>query len=61
MSISTIIILAIILVCAGFAVYRLVKRGMCDCGDHCGDGGCKKGGCSHCSCADDMVKHLSKL
>ena len=46
---STIILLAIICGCVVLAVRRLVKRGMCDCGDHCEEGGCR--GCSGCASA----------
>ena len=46
---STIILLAIICGCVVLAVRRLMKRGMCDCGDHCEEGGCR--GCSGCASA----------
>ena len=55
---STIVFLGIILVLAVLAVHRLVKRGACDCNDHCG-GSChsEKGGCG-CGAADDMVRKM---
>ena len=55
---STIVFLGIILVLAALAVHRLVKRGACDCNDHCG-GSChgSNSGCS-CSAVDDMVKNM---
>ncbi len=62
---STIIIVALILVGAVFAVRRIVLRGLCDCGDGCD--GCK--GCSHtkgghqckaCSVTGDMLKNIDK-
>lgn len=42
---STVILLAGILAAAVLAVRRLVKRGMCD----CGDGNEASGGCAHCA------------
>lgn len=55
---STLVLLGIILVLAALAVYRLMKRGACDCNDHCG-GSCHsgKGGCG-CRAVDDMVKNM---
>ena len=49
---STLVFLGIILVLAARAVHRLVKRGTCDCHDHC------DGGCSTCGAVDDMVKNM---
>lgn len=49
---STVILLAIILACIVLAVRRLLKRGMCDCGDHCEEGGCH--GCKGCASASDQ-------
>lgn len=57
---ATVILLIIIAVGVVFAVRRLVRRGMCDCDDHCGDSGCAKKGCSHCSAAEDMVKNMDQ-
>ncbi len=65
---ATIILLAIICGCVVLAVRRLMKRGMCDCGDHCEEGGCH--GCSGCASAPAqgqpkscpvMEEKLSKL
>lgn len=62
---STAVLLAVILVCAFFAIRRLVKRGMCDCNEHCGDSchGCsaKKGNaeCKGCGAADAMVASMN--
>lgn len=62
---ATIIIIALILAGMVLAVRRIVKRGLCDCGDGCDE--CL--GCSHrigsCSCkecpaASDMVKNVDK-
>ena len=55
---STIVFLGIILVLAALAIHRLVKRGACDCSDHCG-GSChsSKSGCN-CGAVDDMVKNM---
>lgn len=67
MSISTIILLALIIVCAALAVHRLVKRGMCDCRDHC-DGHChgcgkqndphSKDSCVNCEAVKKMAATL---
>lgn len=43
----TLVILLVILALAVLAIRRMTRRGLCDCGDHCGDG--KEGsGCGHC-------------
>ena len=42
----TLALLALIAALAALAVRRMVRRGLCDCGDHCGDQG---GGCSGCA------------
>lgn len=47
----TIALLAVILALTVLAVRRMARRGLCDCGDHCGDGGCA--GCSGCGAAKD--------
>ena len=59
---TTIVILLAILALAFLAIRRLVRRGMCDCGDHC-DGCSKKKGsseCRACSAADDMVARMER-
>ena len=55
----TVVILLVILALAVLAIRRMTRRGLCDCGDHCGDAGCSgcHGGCS-CSAADKMVADL---
>ncbi|MEC4176732.1 hypothetical protein VJ918_07530 [Adlercreutzia sp. R21] len=46
----TVVILLVIAALAVLAVRRMTRRGLCDCGDHCGDeGGCA--GCPHCGSA----------
>ena len=67
-NIPTIVLLALIVAWAVWAVRRIVGRGLCDCGDHCGDSGCgscsscasrgKNGACASCSVADKMVADL---
>ena len=42
----TVVLLIIILALAALAIRRMTRRGLCDCGDHCGEG---KGGCAGCS------------
>ena len=46
-NLPTIVLLALIVAWAVWAVRRIAGRGLCDCGDHCGDGG--SGGCSGCA------------
>lgn len=41
---STIALLLLIGLLAALAIWRLVRRGMCDCGDHCDSGACQ-----HCA------------
>lgn len=46
----TIVLLLVIAALAVLVVRRMVRKGLCDCGDHCGDGGgCA--GCAGCSSA----------
>ena len=47
LNLPTLVLLALIVAWAVWAVRRIVGRGLCDCGDHCGDGGCS--GCSSCA------------
>lgn len=66
---ATVILLIVILACVVLAVHRLVKRGMCDCSDHCEGCGHKSKGaasdasapssCACCQAADDMVKKMN--
>ncbi|WP_165062376.1 hypothetical protein [Adlercreutzia sp. ZJ154] len=41
---STVVLLLVIVACAALAVRRLLRRGMCDCGDSC-----ESKGCAHCA------------
>ena len=57
---STIILLVIILACVGLAIRRLARRGMCDCGDHCEEGGCHGcHDCKGCEAAEEMVRKMN--
>lgn len=60
---TSLVFLALIAVWAIWAVRRLVKRGPCDCGDHCGD--CdrraRSGGPCRCEVVDVMVKKMEQL
>ena len=47
----TVVILLVILALAVLAIRRMTRRGLCDCGDHCGDGEGGCAGCSHCASA----------
>ena len=47
----TVVILLVILALAVLAIRRMTRRGLCDCGDHCGDGEGGGAGCSHCASA----------
>lgn len=52
LNVPTVVILVVIAALAVLAIRRMTRRGLCDCGDHCGDeGGCA--GCSHCGSAAD--------
>lgn len=63
-NLPTIVLLALIVAWAVWAVRRIMGRGLCDCGDHCGDGGCSScsscssGSCAGCSAADKMVADM---
>lgn len=54
---STLALLSIILALAALAVRRLVKRGACDCHDHCDGCHGASGGCG-CGAADAMVRAM---
>lgn len=61
---ATIIIVLLVIAWAVWAIRRLIRRGMCDCGDKC-DGCSAKSGkadapasCPHCSAVNDMVAHM---
>lgn len=47
----TIVILVVIAALAVLSIRRMTRRGLCDCGDHCGDGEGGCAGCSHCASA----------
>lgn len=47
----TVVIVLVILALAVLAIRRMTRRGLCDCGDHCGDGEGGCAGCSHCASA----------
>ena len=61
---STIIVLAVVLLCAIWAVRRLFKKGLCDCHDGCeGCSGRKKkfsgkSDCSHCGAVESMISNM---
>ena len=62
-NVPTLVVLALVVAWAVWAVRRLTGRGLCDCGDHCGDGagaGCGHGSCSGCSTAEKMVADMDK-
>ena len=62
-NVPTLVVLALIVAWAVWAVRRLTGRGLCDCGDHCGDGtgtACSHGSCSGCSAAEKMVADMDK-
>lgn len=45
----TVAIVLVIVTLAVLAIRRMVRRGLCDCGDHCGDGLGSCAGCPHCA------------
>ena len=53
LNLPTVVILAVIAALAVLAVRRMTRRGLCDCGDHCGDGrgAAARSGCAGCSAA----------
>lgn len=53
----TVIILVVIAALAVFAVRRMTRRGLCDCGDHC-EGGCS--GCEGCAAAESMAAAMGE-
>ena len=63
---ATVVLAALVLLWAVWAVRRLRGRGLCDCHDH--DGGGAKGragglgcsGCSGCGAADRMVAEMDR-
>ena len=59
---ATLIAVLVIVALSFLAIRRLLKRGMCDCGDHCDGCSKKKGGnaCKMCSAANDMVARMEK-
>lgn len=59
---GTLAMLALIAAWGMWAVRRIAHRGLCDCGDHCGDAGCSSGcsSCSGCGAADKMVADMDK-
>ena len=58
---GTIAVILVIAELAFLAIRRLVKRGICDCGDHRDSCSQKKGSaCKGCSVADDMVVRMEK-
>lgn len=59
---ATLVVGLAVAVLALLAVRRLVRRGTCDSGGHCGgvaEGGCS--GCSGCAAADRMLADMKKL
>lgn len=64
-NLPTIVLLALIVAWAVWAVRRIAGRGLCDCNDKCGEGGCSgcsscasrgsASACASCSVADKMV------
>lgn len=59
---ATVVVGLVVAALAVLAVRRLMKRGICDCHDHCGDkpagGGCA--GCSGCGAVDAMVADMER-
>ncbi|WP_165055441.1 MULTISPECIES: hypothetical protein [unclassified Adlercreutzia] len=62
---GTVALLAVVAAWAVWAVRRITRRGLCDCGDHCGDAGVCASGCSGCSrggcgAAEKMVADMGR-
>lgn len=55
LNVSTVVVLVVIASLVVLALRRMLRRGLCDCDDRCGDGGCSK-----CGAADKMVKDMEK-
>lgn len=56
---ATVVLSLVLIVLAALAVRRLLRRGMCDCNDHCD---CSSGsaGCSGCGAVDKMVADMER-
>ncbi|WP_165171993.1 hypothetical protein [Adlercreutzia sp. ZJ242] len=59
---GTVVMLAAMAAWAAWAVRRITHRGLCDCGDHCGDAGACSSGCScgGCGAAEKMVADMGR-
>lgn len=55
-NVPTAIILLVVAAFVFLAIRRLVKRGMCDCKEGCGD----SGGCAHCGAVDKMLADMEQ-
>lgn len=54
---ATIVIGLLFIMLAIFAIRRLVRRGTCDCRDHCGDA---SEGCPGCGSVDKMISDMER-
>lgn len=52
---STAIVGLLVVAAMAWAVRRIVRRGLCDCKDHCGSASCTR-----CHAVDRMVKEMEK-